>query len=442
MLVNFGDITSKLINDIVNKYLNYSNPQYIFQSIVNIILLVMGILLFYRTIYTFIGFFFKAPKYEKSHQNNKYAIVIAARDEEKVIGNLIDSIKKQTYPQEKITIFVVADNCKDNTAKTCRDQGAIVYERFNDKQISKGFGLQYLFKMIEKDYKILSFDYFLFFDADNLLKKDFVEKINDAFNSGLDVCTSFRNIKNFDTNIISSGYGIHFYRNTLCSHRPRSVLKTSTHVTGTGYGCKAEILKDGWKYTNLTEDAEFSSVCFSQNLKCGYCEEAEIYDEQPIDIKTALKQRLRWRKGALICFKNHSSKLLKNLFKNHSWSSYDLFWQTFPYDLFSFVLLVSVQIFAIIYAFCVTGNFSLNGLFSYFLNFIILTYISSLFIGVLVVIKERKRFYVSFFKLLFYLIMWPFFDIISIVIVVVALFKNVKWTKIKHECSTNIDDMK
>ncbi|UKI49536.1 MAG: glycosyltransferase family 2 protein [Clostridium sp.] len=117
------------------------------------------------------GFFMRGKKFEKAPMDKKYACVISARNESQVIGNLIDSIKRQSYPSELVTIFVVADNCTDNTAEICRNLGAIVYERFDKNHVSKGYALEFLFDQIEKDYGILSNDYYLIFDADNLLKK-------------------------------------------------------------------------------------------------------------------------------------------------------------------------------------------------------------------------------------------------------------------------------
>ena len=74
-------------------------------------------------------------KKAKSHKTDKlhnYAILIAARNEQSVIENLIQSIKSQDYPQELVTVFVVADNCTDSTAQIAERAGAVVYERFNN----------------------------------------------------------------------------------------------------------------------------------------------------------------------------------------------------------------------------------------------------------------------------------------------------------------------
>ena len=69
---------------------------------------------------------------------HKYAAVISARNESTVIGELIHSIKKQNYPAELLDVFVVADNCTDNTAAVARRAGATVFGRFYHKESGKG----------------------------------------------------------------------------------------------------------------------------------------------------------------------------------------------------------------------------------------------------------------------------------------------------------------
>ena len=71
------------------------------------------------------------PAIQNFHPN-KYAVIIAARNEELVIGQLIKSIKNQKYPEHLIDIFVVADEAsRENTAQVAAKAGAIVRERFN-----------------------------------------------------------------------------------------------------------------------------------------------------------------------------------------------------------------------------------------------------------------------------------------------------------------------
>src|SRR5574344_919374 len=102
---------------------NPANAQGWFNLIFSCLSLLIGVLVFYRTIYAILGIFGKSRKYTAKPMDKRYAFVLSARNEEKVIGNLIDSIHKQTYPQNLIDIYVVADNCDDKTAEVARSLG-------------------------------------------------------------------------------------------------------------------------------------------------------------------------------------------------------------------------------------------------------------------------------------------------------------------------------
>lgn len=90
------------------------------------------------------------------------------RNENAVIGDLIHSIRVQNYPQELIDIFVVADNCTDNTAAVAQEAGAIVFPRFNKEHIGKGYALDYGFSCIRQHYSENEYEAYFVFDADNV----------------------------------------------------------------------------------------------------------------------------------------------------------------------------------------------------------------------------------------------------------------------------------
>ena len=121
------------------------------KNINNIIGTVLSTMVVYRVIFTIIGLFW-TRKFKPAKKKHKYAICIAARNEEMVIGNLLDSIKKQDYPNDLLTVFVVADNCTDNTAQIARDNGAICYERFDSEHKTKGYALQYFPALLWRAY--------------------------------------------------------------------------------------------------------------------------------------------------------------------------------------------------------------------------------------------------------------------------------------------------
>lgn len=285
---------------------------------------IFSVMLAYKTLWRILGFFF-TRKFAPAKNKHKYGIVIAARNESAVIGNLLDSIAKQDYPKELLTVFVVADNCTDNTAEIARSRGAVCYERFDDEHKTKGFALQFLFERIEEDFRRDSFEGYFVFDADNLLKEDFISRMNDSFDSGAKLVTSYRNTKNFNESWIASLYALHWLRSIRVNHRPRSFLRLATNIQGTGFLFSNEIIKDGWKYTSLTEDRALTADAVAQGYGITYNNEAEFFDEQPVSLKIALRQRLRWSKGHLMAFAESGPKLFVNvifgkLFLKNPWN--------------------------------------------------------------------------------------------------------------------------
>lgn len=274
---------------------------------------ILGYMVFHKKIYRVLGFFF-TRRFKPAQNKHKYAIVIAARNEQSVIGNLLDSIKQQDYPQELITVFVVADNCTDKTAEVARSKGAICYERFDNERKTKGFALQYLFECIERDYGRKSFEGYFVFDADNLLKEDYISRMNDSFDAGEKIITSYRNTKNFNEGWIASTYALHWLRSIRQNHRARSLLRLATNIQGTGFLFTNEIVEKGWKYTSLTEDRALTADAVAQGYRISYNDKAEFYDEQPTSLKVALRQRLRWSKGHLLAFVESGPYLFINVF--------------------------------------------------------------------------------------------------------------------------------
>lgn len=465
-----------------------------FKNIYDILSVLITVMLAYHSVYFIIGIF-KTKKFKKAKVKHKYAILIAARNEEKVIGNLLDSIAKQDYPRDLLTTFVVADNCTDTTAAIARKKGAICYERFNDQDKTKGFALEFLFNNIECDYGINSFEGYFIFDADNLLNTNFVSKMNDAFDSGEKIITSYRNTKNFDENWIASTYALHWIRSSRTSHRARSYLGLATNIQGTGFLFANEIVKNGWHYTSLTEDRALTADAVGNGYMISYQDEAIFYDEQPIKLKVALRQRLRWSKGHLLAFLESGPKLFKNIFKNNKnlvkkeknkWSkikksfryrfaSYDTLMQLTP---FSVLNLTKFLLIAVIIYSCYTytnginnmsidlGNTFLSKLnlfsfkiniepgvkalfmgvliaFWYHLIYLIGAYFTAMLMPIYLFIIDRKRIKkMSFLKKVLFVFTWPIFDIIGRYTTYIALFKKVTWKPIPHESQVTIDDIK
>lgn len=462
----------------------------------------LTIMVAYRTFYFFIGLFF-TRKFKPAKKKHKYGIVIAARNEETVIGNLLDSIKKQDYPMDLITVFVVADNCTDNTAKIAREKGAICYERFDSEHRTKGYALQFLFDRIEEDYGRMNFEGYFVFDADNLLKGDYISRMNDAFDAGEKIITSYRNIKNIDENWITMSFAVHWLRSIRQNHRARSILRLATNIQGTGYLFVNEVVRDGWKYTSLTEDRGLTADAVAQGYRISYQDAAEFYDEQSPDYKVAYNQKLRWSKGLLINFKESGFKLFVNIFfgkkfakvkwseekeeKTTWWKKlfigikdrfimYDTFMQLLPtnvINLFRWILVVLIMRSIYCYTTGVNnvsffaGGTVLAQVLNYFfdirikiptgINALIATffigiwarlfyrigaYLENIIVPWYILFLERKRIKrIPISKIFLYSLLWPIFDIVGRYTTYIALFKKVGWKPVPHNSKITIDDI-
>jgi len=130
----------------------------------------------------------------KTNKKHKFMIIIPAHNEEKVIGNLINSINELDYPKELYDIYVIEDNCTDNTGKIAKELGCTVYTRNDPTKKTKGYALNwFLAKALEekKDY-----DAFAVFDADNVVDKNFLNAMNKKLCQGEIIVQGYKDIKN------------------------------------------------------------------------------------------------------------------------------------------------------------------------------------------------------------------------------------------------------
>lgn len=255
----------------------------------------MFIITVYYTIISLFGIY-KKKETEQFTPCKRFALIIAAHNEEMVIANAVDSLRDLDYPKKLYDIFVIADNCNDRTANIAQMHGARVYERFDKSQKGKGYALEWMFKRIfEMDS---SYDAIAVFDADNLVSKNFLSEMNNKLCNGYNVVQGFLDSKNPNDSWITASYSIAFWTANRMGQLAKSNIGLSNQIGGTGFCVSTEILKRyGWGVTCLTEDLEFSCKLVLNGEKVGWAHNAVIYDEKPITLQQSWKQRKRWMQG-------------------------------------------------------------------------------------------------------------------------------------------------
>ena len=146
--------------------------------------------------------------------------------------------------------------------------------------------------------------------------------------------TSFRNSKNFGTNIISALYGLYFTIGCRFESRGRTITGCSTRIAGTVFLVPSNLLLNGWNYVALTEDWELTVDQMLNNKKIVYCDEAIFYDEQPVNLKIMWRQRVRWSRGHWLICVQKLLKLIRGIFdkiKTQKGSLYDILINILPF---------------------------------------------------------------------------------------------------------------
>ena len=409
-----------------------------------IICSIFSIFFIMQNLHMLVSLFTKRKRFKEAKVQHKFGYVICARNESKVIGQLIDSIYNQDYPKDKMHVFVVADNCNDDhaTANICRDKGATVFERCNDVEVCKSWALDYFFKMIKENHDYDDIEAFFLFDADNLVSKNYTNEMNKTYDAGFEVATSLRDTKNWSSSMTAACSGIMFLRESLVIHHSRSKLHLSTYVSGTGFYVSRKVLNmfDGWPFHRLIEDIEFSSWAALNNVMIGFNQTAVFYDEQPNKLREANKQRLRWAKGTSQCFRGYGHKLLGSIFKPHRTfgqrlTSWEMFIHIAPLPLVTTLwTIIYITAFAIFFATGVEQG-------KFFEKFGILFIFGQVFAifglaflhAVIALLKYHKHIRINWFKKILACILFPFFAFLYIPIYAICLFmKNVKWQPIAH----------
>ena len=387
--------------------------------------------------YIFLGLFsFKKIKTwpKITDKKHRFAVVIPARNEEKVIGFLIDSLHAQVYDKTLFDIFVLADNCTDRTAEYAMAKGAAVYERFDSTKQTKGFALSWFFDKFFADHKD-KYDAVCMFDADNVADKSFLSEMNEQLCMGKELAQGYSDAKNPSDSWISGSYALFFYTNMRFLQRPKYNLGLSCMLRGTGFMVRTSVLEEsGWNTSTMCEDIEFSLYKIAEGRKISFAHKAKFYDEHPVSFKQSWRQRMRWTAGNFMCIFKCGPKLITNK-KITRFQALDsiMFLLAIPCVIGS---AVSVLLDVVLNLLNIQNLIHTYPLMLLFLS---ASFITTLAQGLIVALLEKKKIK----PLLKGILMYPFFMLSYIIITVWGTIKQDKiWKPIIHAKTFSIEDIK
>jgi len=404
----------------------------------DVVMVPLQIILFVFTMYFFIiGFcgMWRRPEKKILTPSKKFAVIVAAHNEHAVIGQLVDNLQELNYPKDLYDIYVIADNCTDRTAHIARMAGAIVCERTDDTQKSKGYALEWMFQKLfdmEKTGKV--YDAVAIFDADNLVHPQFLMEMNNRLLKGDRIIQGFLDAKNPYDTWVSGTFAIAFWFIDHVSHLAKTNIGLSAVLGGTGMCITIDVLKKyGWRATCLTEDMEFTMKSLAEGIKTTWAHDAIVYDEKPLTFKQSWIQRKRWAQGQFDVAHRFIPKMLVE-----GWRRKDIrIWDGCIYLLQPHFLMLSSIFIVISYIQLAVGQF-----YTSIYTFMPTQVMTAIMIGqyavpMIILLKVKAK-----LKAWFYLLFYPLFIYSWIPIIFIGFMKrnDHEWAHTEHTRAMSYKD--
>ncbi|MFH5181265.1 glycosyltransferase family 2 protein [Paenibacillus sp. TAB 01] len=397
---------------------------------IQVVLALIGV---YQLFLTFFGWYQRKPKAQHAPQKS-FAVLIAAHNEEQVVGALIDNLKSLDYPKELYDVFVICDNCTDRTAEIARSMGVYACERHNPKLRGKGFGIEWMLKELWKMPR--SYDGIVMLDADNLVAPDYLKHMNNDLCNGSRVIQAYLDTKNPNDSWITAAYAVTYWYCNRLWQLPRQNLGLANFLGGTGMCFETNLLKEiGWGATSLVEDLEFTMRCVQRGINPTFNFDAKVYDEKPLTFKASARQRLRWMQGHFDVARRYFIPLFWQGLKECSWSKLD----TAVYALNVYNVLVASVLTLVLWGdMMMPGLPALKSLFDYAPNlFMVIGILSYIQFPLALVMAKAPA------KTWLYLVTLPVFMLSWWPITVYAFFtqNNKQWSHTEHTRVIRLEEM-
>ena len=168
---------------------------FLINSIEVIIYVYLSVAAVYFLFFAFMGIFPYRRKNHPAPSIRKMAVLIPGYKEDIVILEVAEASLKQSYPSASFDVVIVADSFKPETVQALKKLPLKVVEVVFEKS-TKSKSLNAAMEAIGDSYDVA-----VVLDADNIIAYDFLEKINQAFESGFEAVQGHRMAKNMNNSM-------------------------------------------------------------------------------------------------------------------------------------------------------------------------------------------------------------------------------------------------
>lgn len=366
--------------------------------------------------------YFNSNVPKEKNNKGKFAILIPARDESRVIEELLNSILNQTRKIDSDDVYVIVEEESDKTVELVKNKNMNIVFRHDLSKKRKGYALDDAIKEILEQKK--HYDAYFIFDADNVLDKDYIKNMEEAYEDGYDIGIGYRNTKNGNDSVIAAASSLTFSMINTLGNEHKTKCNNTLTISGTGFYIKGDIVEKlgGYPFNSLTEDYELTLYATLNDLTTTYVKNAIFFDEQPVKYNITINQRTRWIKGFFEARKKYIPLLLKKEINKNFSSSFHQIMGVTPYIL----LIIGLLGILLINYFNVKNTIIL----------ILFVYLIMVLITSIMVLKENTYLNINNKMKIKVILYNPIFLTTYIICLFKAILnKDVKWLKIEHSKS-------
>jgi len=240
-----------------------------------------------------------------------FSITVPVKNEEKVIGRLLDSLLKLDYPPKKREIIIVEDGSTDKTKEICMEYAGRYPNdvKFLHRSMSNGkpSALNYALKHSKGEIVAI-------FDADSVPERDVLLRAAQYFEDSSVAAVQGRTCSiNADENMLTKFLSYEEAVRYEAHIRGKDALGLYIPLLGSCQFIRKEALEEvcGWNEDSLSEDLETSLVLIEKGYRIKYASDVRSWQENPANLARLMGQRTRWFRGCMEVALRYG-RLLKN----------------------------------------------------------------------------------------------------------------------------------
>ena len=249
----------------------------------------------YLGLLTVVGWRRPSPPTVVPSPRTRFAVLVPAHNEEAGIGDTLTSLCSLDYPNDLVSIHVVADNCTDSTASVARAHPCTVHVRTVPTEPGKGPALNWLLGQLRAG----SFDAVAIVDADTIVVPDFLRAMDVVVCAGAVAAQGRYMVREPDASPATTFR----YAALACRHHLRPLgrrrLGASCGLYGNGMVFARSIAEERPWSGHLVEDAEFQMELLLDGHHVTYVPDAVVLAEMPTTLDRAESQNRRWERGRI-----------------------------------------------------------------------------------------------------------------------------------------------